>query len=215
MHPLLQKICDRLDYYEIRAQKDEDGKLTPREERQLIFEIKLELQFIPEVAKNQVLTCWAQAVTNIIWEIHFLTDRAKMQLSDIIDSNVSHVEYGPKLTLQQAYKKVAQRTGLLPDQVQLAVEGIMNLHTEQMAIHYFIQQYRVVTKFEEAKTTSDDKATKKASKKGKGSMKKAKAASQGKPKKKAPANGKVASVNNSEKRKRLGENITKSKRPKK
>ena len=144
MHPLLQKICDRLDYYEFRSQRYLDGKLTPLEEDHLIWGIKQELHFIPEVAKHQVITCWAQAVTNIIWEIPFLTDAAKMQLSDIIDSNVSHVEYGPKLTLKQAYKKVAQRTGLLPDQVQLAVEGIMNLHMEPMAFHDFIRHDPVV-----------------------------------------------------------------------
>ena len=188
--------------------------MTPLEEDHLIWGIKQELHFIPEVAKHQVITCWAQAVTNIIWEIPFLTDAAKMQLSDIIDSNVSHVEYGPKLTLKQAYKKVAQRTGLLPDQVQLAVEGIMNLHMEPMAFHDFIRHDPVVPICEGAKIASDEKATKTTSKKGKGSTKKAKAASEAKPKKKAAANGKVASVNNSEKRKRLGANITKSKRPK-
>ena len=188
--------------------------MTPLEEDHLIWGIKQELHFIPEVAKNQVITCWAQAVTNIIWEIPFLTDAAKMQLSDIIDSNVSHVEYGPKLTLKQAYKKVAQRTGLLPDQVQLAVEGIMNLHMEQMLFHDFNPPHPVVPICEGAKIASDEKATKTTSKKGKGSTKKAKAASEDKPKKKAAANGKVASVNNSEKRKRLGANITKSKRPK-
>ena len=150
--------------------------MTPLEEEHLIWGIKQELHFIPEVAKNEVITCWAQAVTSIIWEIPFLTETSKMQLSDIIDSNVSHVAYGPKLTVKQSYLKVAQKAGLRPDQVQVATEAgfteLMNLATELG----FIRHDPIATKGKATKTASEDKATKEASKKGKGSKEKAKAA---------------------------------------
>ena len=41
--------------------------------------------------------------------------------------------YGPKMTVKQSYLKVAERTGLHPDQVQVAFESIMKLAAERMA----------------------------------------------------------------------------------
>ena len=41
--------------------------------------------------------------------------------------------YGPKMTVKQSYLKVAERTGLHPGQVQVAVESIMALAAERMA----------------------------------------------------------------------------------
>jgi len=42
------------------------------------------------------------------------------------------VTYCPKMTVKQSYLKVAERTGLPPDKVQKAVEGIMKLAAERM-----------------------------------------------------------------------------------
>ena len=41
--------------------------------------------------------------------------------------------YGPKMTVKQSYLKVAERTGLRPDQVQVAFDSIMKLAAERMA----------------------------------------------------------------------------------
>ena len=39
----------------------------------------------------------------------------------------------PKMTVEQSYLKVAERTGLHPDQVQVAFESIMKLAAERMS----------------------------------------------------------------------------------
>ena len=63
-----------------------------------------------------------------------MTETTKMELSDMIASKVcDDVAYGPKMTVKQSYLKVAERTGLHPDQVQVAVESIMALAAERMA----------------------------------------------------------------------------------
>ena len=62
-----------------------------------------------------------------------MTETAKKQISDINDSEVAHVAYGPNLTVEQSYLKVAERTGLRPNQFPVAVESIMKLAAERMS----------------------------------------------------------------------------------
>ena len=136
LHPLLAIIIHTLDYYDIRARRHRyrSGKLTCLEEEHIISTICHSSQFLPEVAETEVIRRWAQAVTTTIWEKAYLTETAKKQISDIIDSEVAHVAYGPKMTVKQSYLKVAERTGLHPDQVQVVVESIMALAVERIAL---------------------------------------------------------------------------------
>ena len=135
LHPLLAIIIHTLDYYDIRARRHRyrSGKLTCLEEEHIISTICHSSQFLPEVAETEVIRRWAQAVTTTIWEKAYLTETAKKQISDIIDSEVAHVAYGPNLTVEQSYLKVAERTGLRPNQVQVVVESIMKLAAERMS----------------------------------------------------------------------------------
>ena len=136
MTSVVSAICGRLDYYRLTKHQYPTGVLPPREEEYLRSILKLHLRYNPEVYGENATaygTRWATEISTRIWAAPYLTETTKMELSDMIASKVSHVAYGPKMTVRQSYLKVAERTGLHPDQVQVAVESIMALAAERMA----------------------------------------------------------------------------------
>ena len=138
MTSVVSAICGKLDYYRLTKHQYPTGVLPPREEEYLRSILKLHLRYNPEVYGENATaygTRWATEISTSIWGAPYLTERTKMELSDMIASKVcDNVAYGPKMTVKQSYLKVAERTGLHPDQVQVVVESIMALAVERIAL---------------------------------------------------------------------------------